>query len=154
MTKCRRVSQTETLRYQVAAENQQHRRQSRQELESRDVSWADSREIAAVGGDEGSKFQPLRNGHDGGVHKSQKVENVEELHAAFNIPLSKILKGDLTRGQRLTKSQFGGSPKPLPHQIGCLGNHRLSMMLNNPSNGIISIMNMRFPHLGQGEGHI
>jgi hypothetical protein len=37
------------------------------------MSWAHPGEIAAVGGDQGPKFQPLRNGHDRGVHKSQEV---------------------------------------------------------------------------------
>ena len=37
------------------------------------MSWAHPGEIAAVGGDQRPKLRPLRNGHDGGIHKSQEA---------------------------------------------------------------------------------
>src|SRR6516164_8605515 len=39
------------------------------------MSWAHTCEVATAGGDQAGKLQPLRHGHDGSIHKAQKVVN-------------------------------------------------------------------------------
>ena len=108
------------------------------------MSWAHPGEIAAVGGDQGATFQPLRNGHDGGIHKSQEV--VEALRPPtyprspprtrgvclevtpkklFGAPGSVVMTASPGRQERQSQSFAAlGLVKILPQGIAHLGRNR------------------------------
>ena len=83
-----------------------------------------STKIAAVGGDQGSQFQPFGNGNQRRVNQTQKVVLGDQFRASGEIGLMEMLHHNFSGGQRLREIAFDVWTEATSDQIGRFWNYR------------------------------
>src|SRR5207245_2478384 len=85
---------------------------------------ADPPEVTTIRGDEGTKFQTFRNGHNGSIYEPEKLVGAKKLGRALQVSQRQVPHGDLPSGEGLGKSRLHRRAQPFPNEISRLGDHR------------------------------
>jgi hypothetical protein len=75
-------------------------------------------EITTVRRDQSFELQPLRHGHQRGIHQAQKFVFADQLRASGEVGLAEIFHCDFSGGQRLDKLLFNARAETASDEIG------------------------------------